>query len=106
MALDPQQEYAEALEDYRRAMIRIMEAKKHIPPSKRDLYRQRLREERAARIAAENTAEGIASRERIDAEVRRLTLEYLKGRLMSDIKRENDGHPGDAIRVVMRPTGD
>jgi len=43
---DAQREYAAALKQYRRAMRRIIEAKRHIPPSPRDLRRQELREER------------------------------------------------------------
>lgn len=43
---DAQREYAAALKQYRRAMRRIIEAKRHIPPSPRDLRRQDLREER------------------------------------------------------------
>jgi hypothetical protein len=51
MTTDPQREYAAALEQYRRAMWRIIEAKRHIPPSQRDLRRMQQRAERE-RLAA------------------------------------------------------
>lgn len=60
---DPQQEYAEALVAYREAMARLQEAKRHVPQSPRDRFRQRKREEREAR-----RAHYLANKEAIDAQ--------------------------------------
>jgi hypothetical protein len=45
MSDDAQREYEAALENYRLAMIRIMDAKKHIPELPRDRRRRLRREE-------------------------------------------------------------
>lgn len=49
---DPQQEYTEALAAYRDAVARLQEAKRHIPPSPQDRWKQRRRERREAARAA------------------------------------------------------
>lgn len=60
---DPQQEYAEALAAYREALARLQEAKRHIPLSPQDRWRQRRREKREAA-----RAHYLANKEQIDAQ--------------------------------------
>lgn len=48
---NPQQEYVEALAAYREAMARLQEAKRHIPLSPKDRWKQRRREAREAERA-------------------------------------------------------
>jgi hypothetical protein len=60
---DPQQEYIEALAGYRDALARLQEAKRHVPQSPRDRFRQRQREKREAA-----RAHYLANKEAIDAE--------------------------------------
>ena len=64
---DPQQDYDAALAGYREALARLQEAKRHIPQSPKDRWRQRRREERAAERERYQSPEYSAELDRITA---------------------------------------
>ena len=69
---DPQQEYADALAGYREAMARLQEAKRHIPQSPRDRYRQHEREKREA-----ERAHYLAHKDEIDTQFNQFCAQSL-----------------------------
>ena len=105
---DPQQEYAAALAAYREAMARLQEAKQHIPPSPRDRFRQRKREERAA-----ERAHYLANREAIDAEsgewtnriiAKALAILHQKVNAVQQVTENVGMKPGQSLRIRLPVT--
>jgi hypothetical protein len=72
MKRDPQREYGLALTGYRRALLRLQEAKRHLPETARD-RRRRLGRERQA----EERAYYLARRSEIDERCNRVTAQAL-----------------------------
>jgi len=90
---DPQREYVAALAQYRRAMRRIIEAKRHIPEFDRDRRRREARELRAWQ------REQAASPEvrRANEEGRRALMDWALAKISNEITAAliADGHiPG------------
>lgn len=104
---DPQQEYAEALAAYRDAMARLQEAKRHIPPSPRNRFRQREREEREARRArylANNEAIDDQNNEWINRTIAR-ALWILHQRMTAYQQvAEDGGKIGQSLRIRLPVT--
>jgi hypothetical protein len=99
---DSQQEYADALAGYRDALARLQEAKRHIPPSPRDRFRQREREKRAAERERYQSPECAAELNRITAKA--LAILHKKVNDHQRIAEEAGAKPGDTLRIRLPVT--
>lgn len=108
---DPQQDYDAALAGYREALARLQEAKRHIPQSPRDKWRQRKREKREAA-----RAHYLANKPAIDAQnaewnnritAKALAILHQKVNaigLTAEEAKETGGKIGESLRIRLPAT--
>jgi hypothetical protein len=97
-----QQEYAAALAAFKAAQARLIEAKRHIPPTARDLRKQQDRAAREAAMVEASAPAAIALRERLHRECHRVLMNFATQRLRNDITQVlDDRRPFDSIIIRM-----